>query len=271
MLVGESVEDVPIDAGWGDVNQDLIFPVPVSRLPSLDGIAVGVQLYLSQIQRSCMITEVTEEHVVFDANPPLAGTYYDCSLTLRNVESAPKAFSSVMDKGDDGNNDSENNRHEVITFALGCFWSGELAFMRTPGVVGTKVGYTQGHVPNPTYDDVCGETTGHAEAIMVVYDPDIVSFQKLLTIAINRLGDDVYRIDQVGNDQGSQYRHGIYYHTPDQKVESETMLVRKGKGVQTEVLPACEFYDAEEYHQRYLLKGGQSAKKNAKENIRCYG
>ena len=157
------------------------------------------------------------------------------------------------------------------TFALGCFWGGELEFMRTPGVVGTAVGYTQGKVVNPSYKQVCTGTTGHTEAIVVIYDPDMVSYETLVDVAMDRLGENKYLLNQVGNDKGTQYRHGIYYHTPAQKQTAEKVVEGFGEDCVTECKPADIFYFAEDYHQQYLLKGGQSARKGDTTVIRCYG
>jgi peptide-methionine (S)-S-oxide reductase len=151
----------------------------------------------------------------------------------------------------------------------------ELAYQRMPGVVSTQVGYTQGHVPNPTYKEVCTGTTGHTEAIRVVYDPNVVSYGALVQLGIDRLGDNIYKLNQVGNDRGTQYRHGIYYHSEKQKEIALKLLAvvdtTNGKEVVTEIKRTTEFYVAEDYHQQYLMKGGQSAKKGAGETIRCYG
>lgn len=266
------VEGARVDAGWGAPDPDLVIEVPTSRLPPsvLDGLEVGTRLRLGD-GRSCVATDVGDDVVVLDANHELAGSYYECDLELLRVEKAPAAFASGTSITANDDDDDGPSRYRVATFALGCFWSAELAFMRVPGVVGTRVGYTQGHVPRPTYEEVCSETTGHTESVMLVYDPNLVSFKKLLKIALERLGDDVYRSDRVGNDEGSQYRSGVYHHDDRQRFEAEDALRRLGDGVETEVLPAREFYNAEDYHQQYLLKGGQSAKKNAKEYIRCYG
>lgn len=144
-----------------------------------------------------------------------------------------------------------------------------------PGVISTHVGYTQGHIPNPTYEQVCTGTTGHAEAIRVVYDPSVVSYRSLLQLGLERLGDNVYKLNQVGNDRGTQYRHGFYYHDEEQRELAlemlESLYLSDGKKVTTEVKQAQEFYMAEDYHQQYLFKGGQSAKKGSHETIRCYG
>jgi len=145
-----------------------------------------------------------------------------------------------------------------------------------PGVISTHVGYTQGHKESPTYEEVCTGTTGHTEAIRIVYDPNIVSYKSLVQLGLDRLGDNIYLLNQVGNDQGTQYRHGIYYHNDDQQRVADELLNERRRSagereVMTELKKAQTFYMAEEYHQQYLLKGGQSAKKGADESIRCYG
>jgi peptide-methionine (S)-S-oxide reductase len=140
-------------------------------------------------------------------------------------------------------------------------------------VISTNVGYTQGNVPNPSYEEVCTGTTGHTEAIRIIYDPSVVNYQSLVQLGLNRLGDDVYKLNQVGNDRGTQYRSGIYYHSNEQRQIAEEMLAKyadRGE-VQIELKKTEVFYIAEEYHQQYLLKGGQSAKKGSSESIRCYG
>mgnify|MGYP001107625934 FL=1 len=145
-----------------------------------------------------------------------------------------------------------------------------------PGVISTHVGYTQGHKESPTYEEVCTGTTGHTEAIRIVYDPNVVSYKSLVQLGLDRLGDNIYLLNQVGNDRGTQYRHGIYYHNDDQKRVADDLLNERRRSagereVMSELKKAQTFYMAEEYHQQYLLKGGQSAKKGADESIRCYG
>jgi peptide-methionine (S)-S-oxide reductase len=118
---------------------------------------------------------------------------------------------------------------------------------------------------------VCSGTTGHTEAIQVVYDPRQVSFEKLVRIGMERLGDSKFLLNQVGNDKGTQYRHGIYYHNDEQNSIAESIIQSFGDKCVTECLPAKKFFMAEDYHQQYLLKGGQPANKNNKQTIRCYG
>lgn len=143
--------------------------------------------------------------------------------------------------------------------------------MRESGVVGTGVGYTQGELEDPTYEQVCSGSTGHTEAITVTFNKNKVSYERLCELAMDRLGDNKFLKNQVGNDRGTQYRHGIYFHNKEQQEVAERIVSSYGEKCETECLPATKFYMAEDYHQQYLLKGGQSAVKEDKTTIRCYG
>ncbi|MFC1703784.1 peptide-methionine (S)-S-oxide reductase MsrA [Candidatus Omnitrophota bacterium] len=146
------------------------------------------------------------------------------------------------------------------TFAAGCFWGVEAAFRKVEGVTSTKVGYTGGSLKNPTYNDVCSDKTGHAEAIEVRYDPSKVSYEQLLEVFWDL--HDPTTLNRQGPDRGTQYRSAIFFHTPEQeaaaKVSKKKLQVSgKYKGnVVTEIVPASTFYVAEEYHQQYLEKRG---------------
>ncbi|KAL4450189.1 hypothetical protein ABPG77_010858 [Micractinium sp. CCAP 211/92] len=161
----------------------------------------------------------------------------------------------------------------LATFAGGCFWSVELAFQRLPGVVATCVGYAQGSTPNPTYEQVCSGRTGHTEAVQLIYRPAEVSFDELCTAFLNKI--DPKQKGGQGNDMGSQYRTGIYWHDDEQqKVAQARLAAIPGCAVEAE--PVREFWPAEEYHQQYLEKGGrfgrkQCAAKGCNDPIRCYG
>lgn len=152
---------------------------------------------------------------------------------------------------------------ESATFAAGCFWGVQSAFSQVKGVISTEAGYTGGHTKNPTYKEVCTDRTGHAESVLVVYDPTSVSYNNLLRIfwAIH----DPTTFNRQGPDIGSQYRSAIFYHTPEQMaaaVASKEALERSRKyesPVVTEIVPATTFYRAEEYHQDYLKKHGEAA------------
>ena len=146
------------------------------------------------------------------------------------------------------------------TFAAGCFWGVEADFRRIKGVVSTMVGYTGGHLPNPTYRDVCSDTTGHAEAVQVEFDPQQVSYQQLLD-AFFALHDPTTP-NRQGPDVGSQYRSAIFYHTPEQEQAARAAKRkleesgRYARPIVTEIVPASAFYRAEEYHQQYAEKRG---------------
>jgi peptide-methionine (S)-S-oxide reductase len=152
---------------------------------------------------------------------------------------------------------------ETATFAAGCFWGVQSAFSQVKGVISTEAGYTGGHTKNPTYKDVCTDRTGHAESVLVVYDPTVVSYDDLLRVfwAIH----DPTTFNRQGPDFGSQYRSVIFYHSPEQKaaaVASEEALAKSGKykdPIVTEIVAATTFYRAEEYHQNYLKKHGEAA------------
>jgi peptide-methionine (S)-S-oxide reductase len=146
------------------------------------------------------------------------------------------------------------------TFGAGCFWGVEDAFKRVPGVASTAVGYMGGTVPNPTYEDVCTDTTGHAEVVQVEYDPALVSYDELLTTFWNV--HDPTQVDRQGWDVGRQYRSVIFTHTPEQEAAatlSKTELQeRSRKPIATAIEPASDFWRAEEYHQCYFEKNRKS-------------
>ena len=145
-------------------------------------------------------------------------------------------------------------------FGMGCFWGSEKKFWQQPGVYSTAVGYAAGHTPNPTYREVCSGMTGHNEAVLVVYDPGTIRYDELLKVFWEN--HDPTQGMRQGNDAGTQYRSGIYYFDEEQRRLAEAsrttfqeQLTRAGYGpITTEILPAPEFYYAEDYHQQYLAK-----------------
>jgi peptide-methionine (S)-S-oxide reductase len=149
---------------------------------------------------------------------------------------------------------------ERALFGIGCFWGAERKFWQTPGVVTTAVGYAAGHTPNPTYREVCSGQTGHSEVVLVVFDPKQVSYDELLKVFWEN--HDPTQGMRQGNDVGTQYRSGIYYYDDAQRRAAETsrdayqgQLAKARYGaITTEILPAPEFYYAEDYHQQYLAK-----------------
>lgn len=151
---------------------------------------------------------------------------------------------------------------DKATFGAGCFWGVEEAFRTLPGVSSTAVGYMGGNKQNPTYQDVCSHTTGHAEVVQVEFDPQTVSYEELLNkffsihnpTTMNRQGPDV----------GDQYRSAVFFHSPEQQTaatETIKQLTAAGKfrdPIVTQIVPAAEFWKAEEYHQQYLKKQGRT-------------
>jgi len=147
---------------------------------------------------------------------------------------------------------------EKATFGAGCFWGVEIEFRNVPGVVDTAVGYEGGTLPNPTYEDVCSHTTGHAEVVQVEFDPDEVSYDQLLDLFWEV--HDPTQVNRQGADVGSNYRSVIFFHSPEQQekaLESKTRAqARFDRSIATEISPASDFWRAEEYHQQYLVKRG---------------
>lgn len=149
---------------------------------------------------------------------------------------------------------------QKTTFAAGCFWGVEHAFLQLPGVIDTAVGYIGGARNEPTYHEVCTGSTGHAEAVEVTFDPERVSFDELVT-AFWGLHDPT-TLDRQGPDVGSQYRSAIFFHDDTQQeaarasLEREETSGRHRRKIVTEIVPATTFWRAEEYHQRYFEKRG---------------
>lgn len=147
---------------------------------------------------------------------------------------------------------------QKATFAAGCFWGVEEEFSKVKGVASTRVGYTGGRTSNPTYEDVCTDATGHAEAVEVTFDPKAVSYDELLEV-FWRIHDPTTP-NRQGPDVGSQYRSAIFYHDEEQKERALASMQRERpkhrRPIVTEVVPAQRFWRAEEYHQQYLEKKG---------------
>jgi peptide-methionine (S)-S-oxide reductase len=149
---------------------------------------------------------------------------------------------------------------EQAIFGLGCFWGAERKFWQLPGVYTTAVGYAAGHTRNPSYREVCSGMTGHTEAVLVVFDPASKSYDDLLKVFWE--SHDPTQGMRQGNDVGTQYRSGIYFYDEEQRVAAEAsknayqrQLSGAGFGaITTEILPASEFFYAEDYHQQYLAK-----------------
>lgn len=155
---------------------------------------------------------------------------------------------------------SQNPSLQTATFAAGCFWGVEDTFRNTKGVIEAISGYTEGHTENPSYEEVCTGRTGHAESVQVTYDPDEISYEKLLDVFWNL--HDPTTLNRQGPDIGSQYRSVIFYHNNEQEKAakaSKEKLEKSGRysrSIVTKIVPASTFYKAEEYHQQYYKKHG---------------
>ena len=152
---------------------------------------------------------------------------------------------------------------EKATFAAGCFWGVEATFRALPGVKSTRVGYVGGQADGPTYEQVCTGTTGHAEVVQVTFRPDVIAYSELLDWFWGN--HDPTTLNRQGPDVGSQYRSAVFFHGPEQQTEAEASkqaLATSGRFVRpivTEIVPAATFWQAEDYHQQYLEKRGQSS------------
>ena len=242
---------------FGDANPNL-GPITVPKEQAPPGLAAGDRVRLSNGLKARVTAIDDEGGVTIDANHPFAGQPLELTAMLK---AEPVSAAEVL---------------REATFAAGCFWGVELAYQRQPGVITTEVGYTQGELSEPTYEAVCSGATGHTEAIRLQYDPNEVSYEELCALFWDRLGQSRYLLNQVGNDRGTQYRHGIYPHDEEQMAVAAASLKEAeaeagGKTIHTEICKATKFWPAEDYHQQYLQKGGQSARKKAEEEIRCYG
>ncbi|MFA6057674.1 MAG: peptide-methionine (S)-S-oxide reductase MsrA [Taibaiella sp.] len=155
-----------------------------------------------------------------------------------------------------------DHKTEVATFAAGCFWCVEAQFQQLTGVQKVESGFTDGQVANPTYKEVCTGTTGHAEACNITFDPSVISYDELLAAFFT--AHDPTQLNRQGNDIGTQYRSGIYYHNPEQKEKAEYYIKRLNdekaypNPVVTEVKPYGVFYKAEDYHQDYYNQNGEA-------------
>ena len=164
---------------------------------------------------------------------------------------------------------------EQAVFGLGCFWGAERLFWTQPGVYTTAVGYAGGHTPNPTYQEVCSGRTGHNEVVLVVFDPAVIAYTRLLALFWE--GHDPTQGMRQGNDVGTQYRSGIYTFSVEQQRAAEASrddyreaLAAAGYGpITTEILPAPQFYYAEDYHQQYLAKNPRGYCGHGGTGVRC--
>ena len=181
------------------------------------------------------------------------------SVRPDSIQSPPPVSGHRLDGAEAS--DDRLDGAELATFAAGCFWGVEAAFRQIEGVLETRVGYTGGQTPDPSYKQVCAHTTGHAEAVEVWFDPTRVSYEQLLE-TFWRTHNPTTR-NRQGWDIGSQYRSAVFVHDAEQAELAAASLDKEQtnlrKRIATEITPAGPFYEAEEYHQRYFEKQGRAA------------
>jgi peptide-methionine (S)-S-oxide reductase len=197
--------------------------------------------------------------ILFTSLITACGSSFAQEADMSRKDSKAKSLPLPTTTQEAGNNNQvPQSRLEIATLAGGCFWGMQEIIRKIPGVVETEAGYTGGDFPNATYQDVHTGKTGHAEALRITLDPAIISYDQLLEIFFRM--HDPTTLNRQGNDRGSQYRSAIFFHSPQQKKMAEQVkheVDRSGKWPQkvvTQILPAGDFWSAEEVHQDYLQK-----------------
>jgi peptide methionine sulfoxide reductase msrA/msrB len=219
------------DCGWPSFDDEI--KGAVNRFPDPDGIRTEIE---------CANCGAHLGHVFIGEH-----------LTAKNVRHCVNSVSM-----DFVPSQLEPGRYGTAIFAGGCFWGVEYYMQKAPGVISVTSGFTGGHVKNPSYKEVCTGTTGHAEAVKIIYDPDKTSYEKLLKLFLEI--HDPTQVGGQGPDIGDQYRSEIFYLNDEQKQTAEkniAILKAKGFKVVTAVTKASEFYQAEDYHQDYYFKNGK--------------
>lgn len=226
------------DAGCGWPSFDDEIPNAVKRIPDADGHR----------------TEIT----CTTCGAHLGHVFIGEMFTVKNIRHCVNSLSmDFVPKGSDTSD--KGHKYETAIFAGGCFWGVEYHFAKVPGVLSAEAGYIGGNIDNPSYEDVCTGRTGHAEAVRVVFAPDIVSYETLARLFFEI--HDPEQVNRQGPDIGEQYRSEIFYTNEMQRETAEKLidkLVTAGYDVATRLTPASHFWPAEDYHQNYYDRNGKT-------------
>ena len=227
-------------------------------------LKVGIAgLTLGLLAAMAMLTGCAPERSPARVETPPAGATATAASNTTLPGAAEAWHETGMPTGVSEDQAMRNANLETATFAAGCFWGVEDTFRQVKGVTKTVVGYTGGRTSKPTYGDVCSDKSGHAEAVQVTFDPGVATYEQLLDVFW--ANHNPTTMNRQGPDYGSQYRSAVFYHSPAQKAGAEASKARLGASgkwrspIVTEIVPASEFWPAEEYHQQYLAKHGMSS------------